>query len=67
MYRIDNNWHICMLTELMTWYFIGGFELFSLVILSMILAVHGESLTNSITHMYGHRKYQCQFHSNCDV
>jgi fatty-acid desaturase len=64
---MDDNWYVCMVSELLAEFSIGGKELVLWSILSMVLAVHAESLTNSAGHLYGSRPFQCQFHSNCDV
>ncbi len=45
---IDNYWYFCTIGELCGYYLIGGYELMSLGVLSMVLAVHGESMTNSV-------------------
>jgi len=64
---IDNYWYFCTIGELSLYYVIGGYELMSLGVLSMVLAIHGESLTNSMGHTFGSRPFDCQFNAGCDA
>jgi len=65
--RIEEHWYICMISEMIIFYFIWGIEGLCWEILSIVLTFHAVALTSSVSHIYGKRKYDCQYHANCDA
>jgi len=62
---IEEHWYICMISEMIIFYFIWGIEGLCWEILSIVLTFHAVALTSSVSHIYGKRKYSCQYHTNC--